>query len=367
MAAQVNIFSHPLFVPTGVWNTIGYNLFKSAASGNKPNYFGPWTAVSAYQNYTQNTDIVDVSADYYDLYRVQPIVLVNTPSGPQTVTMAMSRPFFSWQQLFDVQISALLDTFRRNHINDVPVPRTDSTNPQEGSGAAVLPFTTDSTTTRFFLSFLPTDDPIKVVPESVQVALGTTKANAAALSAYTDFFPSEAGGYIDFAEAPPTADYLNVQYEAVRFSNDDLRSALLNAVSHLSLYGINGFQVDVSNNLCYLDLPIPNRDLAEIVCMIAYKNLMNAQIQKAFESAEAWKDGKFEYTADPSRSIQAATMHVGTLEENLRHRCNGYIINTRNYISRGEFESYFDMTGVLPVYSLIVAGTNLAGAMGYWL
>lgn len=367
MAAQVNIFSHPVFVPTGLWTTIGYNLYKSAASGNKPNLFGPWTAVTAYQNYTQNTDIVDVSADYYDLYRVAPIVLVNVNGTPTTVTMAQSRPFFSWQPLYDVQISAMLDNFRRNYIKDVPVPRTDSTLPQESSGSAVLPFITDAETSRFWLSFLPSDDPIKIVPESAQVFLGATKTAATAMLAYSDFYPSEDGGYIDFASIPSNNEYLRVEYQAVRYSNDDIRSALLNAVSGLSLYGINGFQVDTSNNLKYLDSPLPNADLVEIVCQIAYKNLLNADISRAFEAAEAWDDGKFKYTADPSRSIQAATMHVSNLEENLRHRSNGYIINTRNYISRGEFESYFDMTGVLPIYGLIVAGTNLAGAMGYWL
>lgn len=362
------IFSHPQFIPNGNWTTVGYNLYKSAALANTPQYYGPWVAVTGYQGYTKNTDIIDLSATYWDLYRVQPMVQVTLPNGTtQTVNMPASRPFFYWQPLYDVQISMLLDTFRSRFVNDIPVSRTDSTNPAEGSGGAVLPFMTDAQTTRMFLSFLPGDEPQKVIDSTVQVYTGASLAGAVALNPYVDFFPSDKGGYVDLASAPNVGDYLRVEYEAVRFTNDELRSVLLNSISALSNFGINGYQVLTSNNLYSLATPLPNRDLADIVCQIAYLNIVNAQVQYSFEHAEAWDDGKTKYTADPSRSIQAATMHISNQQEMLRHQANSYILNTRNYISRGEFESYFDVTGVLPIYALIVAGTNLAGAMGYWL
>jgi len=323
--------------------------------------------VSGYSSYTQNTDIVDGAGTYWDLYMVVPQLAVTGPSGPTTISGPPSRPFYAWQPLYDVQISMLLDNFRKSYIKDVPVPQTDSTIVTESSGSGVLPFMTDSATTRFFLSFLPGDDPVKIIPDTVRVWKGTSKSTATPLVPYQDFAPSEYGGYIDFATAPPTTDYLRVEYETVRVPNDDIRGLLLNGIADLSAHGINGYQIDTSNNLLYLESPLPNRDLYNIVCNISYKNYLNEEVVKSFSSAEAWKDGKFEYTADPSRSIRAATTHIAALNEQLRHDCNGYILASRNYIGYGEFESFFDMTGVLPVYALIVAGTNLAGAMGYWI
>lgn len=372
--ANANIFSHPAFIPTGNFSVVGYNLVVSRAVGGgsdtgAPNFYGPWTAVPGYTGYTSNLDIVDIAGTPFDLYRVQPIVSVIPNGGSaQQVTLPFSRAFRATQPLYDMQISSLLDTFRRNYLQDTPIYHRDSTLPQEATGGAVMPFITDSTTDTFYLSFLQNDDPVKVVPENTIVWNATDKAHATApLVQYSDYYSSEADGYIRFKNIPSTNSYMSVEYYTVRHTNDECRNSLINAVSQLSLYGINSYSVQQSNNLYYLGSALPDRDIGEIVCLIAYKTLANASIATQAEHSEAWKDGKVEWTADPARALQAETMHVANLSEELRHRCNTYIVNTRNYLRMGEFDSFFDVSGVLPIYSLMVAGANLGAAMGWWL
>lgn len=423
------IFSHPVYVPSGNWTTTGYNLVKSPALGNTtlaapitatgtqtmtltsganfangqtvtvdygtnqesitisnlsgntcqgtftkthaagvavqspalaPNYFGPWVPVQS--GYTSNTDILDVNGCSWDLYRVQPIITVGTNTN---ITLDYSRPFYPNQTLYDVQISALIDYFRRSYIDDVGIRQTNSTVTTEDSGSAVLPFMTDPNTSRYYLSFMPNEDPIKFIAENTLVYHGTTKSNATPLISYTDYFPAEMAGYIDFKSNPASNDYLKVEYTHVRFTNDEIRNALLNAISSLSLYGINNYQVNQSNNLLYLAIPLQNRDLADIVCLIAAKEIMQAKVLSSFETSEAWKDGKgVEYTSDPSRGIQAATMHVANVEKELIAKASAYIYQTRNYVTRGEFDSFFDTSGILPVYTLFISNYN---AFGWWL
>jgi hypothetical protein len=363
-----NVFSHPAFVPTGGYTLAGYNLLKSAAVNGGPSYFGPWVPVTAYTNYTKNTDIVDMTGSFWDLYQVQPIIQVTLPDGSTpSIELTPSRPFFASQNLYDVQVSVLLEHFRNNWLNDAGIPQTESTVITETNGGNIMPFITDPATTRFYLSFLPNDDPVKLIADTVQVYLGADKASAVPLVPYTDFFPSEEGGFIDFAVIPPTGSYCRVEFKKVKYTNDQCRSALLNAVSTLSLFGINGYQVNTSNNLNYLAVSLPDRDLGDILCGFAFKSLLNSEFLSQLTGAESWKDGQVEWSADPGRALQAAAGRVADLEEELRRRCNVYILNTRQYISRGEFDSYFDVSGVLPIYTLIVAGANFAGAMGWWL
>lgn len=365
---MASIFSHPAFFVGGNYRLVGYNLSKSPAIAGAPQFFGPWTPVATYQRYTTNRDIVDVTGTYYDLYRVQPIVNATLPDGTSVeVFLDFSRPFYSWQPLYDMQISQLLDTFRQNWTADVSIPVTESTSATETSGGNIMPFVSDPETSRFYLSFLPNDDPIKLIAESCRVTTGATKGTAAPLVPYIDFFPSEDGGFIDFATIPPASAYVRVEYAKVGKTNDQLRNALLNAVSSLSLYGINGYEVKTSNNLYYLENALPNRDIGDLLCELAFRNLLNSEFLSSLAASEAWKDGRVEWAADPGRALQAAAGRVTDLEEDIRLRSNRYIVNTREYISRGEFDSYFDVSGVLPIYTLIVAGANTSGAIGWWL
>jgi hypothetical protein len=241
----------------------------------------------------------------------------------------------------------------------------ETTDPTEGTGAAIMPFITNASADRFNLSFMPNANPVKIVGEDLLVWQGSDKGHAAPLSAYSDFYADDAGGFVQFKTAPSTNDYLKVQYKMVKYTNDECRNRLLNAVSALSLYGINGYEVRQSNNLYYLVTPLANRDLGEIVCMIAKKNLLESKVQSSFEAAEAWKSNEIEFTADPSRSIQAATLFAADLDEMLRHRANGYIISSRSsHHATGEFDSFFNTSGILPVYSMIVSNYN---AFGWWL
>ena len=427
-----NLFSFPVFANTGSWSVTGYNLYKSAASGNTtsntavagagsvvitpasmngialnnvlqidtpggasyeevvvtavtsttftstftkahttgfliqnkssaPQYYGPWVTVSGY-NGTSNTDIFDASGAYWDLYMVQPII--NITASSTTTVGPMSRPFYAWQPLYDTQISALLEHFRMSYCDDPGIRQVDSTVLTESTGAGTFPFITDANTSRFYPAFLPGADPVRFVSEEVRVFAGTNSATAAPLAPYYDYFPNGDAGYVDFKTNPALNSYLRVEYRQVRYTNDQCRNAILNAVSGLSHYGINSFQVNVSNNLYYLASPFPNRDLAEIVCEIAALNILQAKTLSAVETSESWKDGKIEYTSDPSRGIQAATLFASQKKEMIRQKAVNWILASRSYLTRGEYDSFFDTTGVLPVYTLFISNFNM---FGYWL
>ena len=360
----MNYFSWPAFpVLDPSYTVFGYNLTVSRNSSGAPNPFGPWVTLAT--NRVSNLNYLDASGAYNDLYRVTPVITVNNTQ--YTFDTAQSRPFFAWQPLYDSQVSSLLDAFRMQYVRDLGIPLTDSTNPPQSTGTNAMPFLTDSTTTRFFLSFLQNDDPVKVDANSVIVYSGTDQAHATPLVQYTDFYVNESGGYIDFHTAPATGGYLQVQYNKVRYTNDELRNLLLNCISNLSLYGINGYGTAQSNNLTYLPTSLPDRDLAEILMMIGHKKLIDQQMSYDLEAAESWKDGKVEWSADPGRALQAASARLSDYEPEITARCRNYIYASRTYVARGEYESYFDISGVLPVYSIITAGVNLAGAIGWWI
>jgi hypothetical protein len=363
----LNIISIPPFFPssTGSWTVVSYNVTVSRASGNAPNYFGPWTTL--FTATTSNTDLIDPSGEYWDLYRVTPNIQIGSTIYPYDTMQ--SRAFFASQPLYDTQISSLLVNFRTNFIIDPGIPQSESTVVTETTGGNLLPFMTDATTTRFYFSFMSNDDPIKVISESVVVYAGASESVAVPLTPYTDYYVSETGGYIQFATAPAANSYMKVDFTKVKYTNDEVRNSLLNAVSDLSNYGINGFQVYQSNNLSYLATPLPSLDLGQIVSNMAAVTLLNGIIHRSVDVSESWKDGAsgVEYTLDPSRTIQAAAQQAADLHDKLKYQTKNYIINNRNYTTRGEFESFFDVSGVLPVFSLIVAGANLGGAYGFWL
>ncbi len=137
------------------------------------------------------------------------------------------------------------------------------------------------------------------------------------------------------------------------------------------MYGVTGntgYGVVQSNNLLQLTQPLPDRDLGEILMMIASKKLVHQEVSQGLESAESWKDGKgVEWSADPGRAYTAGVTLGSDSEEQIINKCRNYIYNNRVYIGRGEYESFFDVSGVLPTYSLLVAGFNTGAAMGMWL
>jgi hypothetical protein len=141
---------------------------------------------------------------------------------------------------------------------------------------------------------------------------------------------------------------------------------LVQGVSDLSIYQINGFEVKQSFNYSYLATPLPNQDLGAIICALALRKSLGSEILNAFQNAESWKDGSVEYTADPSRSIQAATLWHGPqgLGAMVKEICNNWIVNTRQYWSRGEFDAFFDQSGILPIYNTYY---NVFNYYSWWL
>lgn len=341
------IFSHPAFFPSDAYTVVGYNLVKSAAVSGAPNYFGPWNAVAGYTGYTNNLSINDASGTPWDLYRVQPIVKLAT--GPQ-IALDFSRPFSKDTPLYDTQVSGLIDYFRRSFLNDPPVPGTDSTNVFESTGLGAAPFSTDGSTKRFYLSFIPNADPVKFKPEKTLVYAGSPEVP---LAPYSDFYPNGEKGFIDFNTNPTNLSYLRVEYESVQYTDDEIRNMLVNAVSALQSYGIDDFEVGTSWNLSYLKTPLPNRDIGELLCEIAQHNLLSGTIMSSFTNAEAWKDGNISYTADPSRSIQAGTAWHVDLADKIKRHANTWIQNHRIYFAYGEYDSFFNEAGILytPYYT----------------
>ncbi len=169
----MNIFSFPALPNTTGYTIASYNVTVSRqTSPGAPNYLGTYTALGSY---VSNVNIFDAVGKQNDLYRVIPVV--NITGGPSAVVYdtAISRPFFATQSLYDIQITALLDAFRASYVRDMPIPLTDSTIPSESTGTNAMPFLTDSVSTRFFLSFLQNDDPVKVQASSVLIYKGSSK------------------------------------------------------------------------------------------------------------------------------------------------------------------------------------------------
>ena len=361
----MNIFSHPAFPSIDTFSTVGYNLFVSRAINGGPNYYGPWNAVPGYTNYTNNQDITDMFGTPWDLYRVQPIIVNTTNNVPgPPLLLDMSRPFRASTPLYDTQISAYIPTFRQSYLDDAPISQVESTVPTESTGPGAAPFITDADTSRYFLAFLPNAEPVKFIAENTLVYAGADAFTAQPLVAYQDYYPHGDKGYIDFKTNPPLDSYLRVEYQQVRYSNDECRNMLVNAISDLSLYQINGFAVLDSWNLYYMAVPLGQRDLGEIVCSIGQHNLLGSNVISAFQRSEAWKDGKVEYTSDPSRSIQAGTAWHTDLKQAIREKANSYIINNRQYFSRGEFDSFFDNSGIFyPPFSTF----NVFNYYSWWL
>lgn len=331
-----------------------------------PNHFGPWLPLQT--NYVNNLAIVDMGGSAQDLYRVQPILQANvdtTSPGPM-ITLDYSRAFHSSTPLYDAGVSALIDNLRTNFLKDNAIKSTDSTIITESTGQGVMPFITDAATSRFYLSFLPNADPVKFRDTDCLVFAGANSAAAVAMSPYKDFYANGQGGYIDFASIPSANSYLKVEYNSFNYTDDECRSMLTNAVSELSLYGITNQNYGLTSSFNYLALnkPLPDRDVAQIVCAIARKNALGAEIHSTFKSSESWKNNGIEYTADPSRSIQAGTGWQDVLNRQIHEMANNYIINTRQYFSRGEYDSFFDNSGLFyPPFSIY----NVFNYMSWWL
>lgn len=358
----MNIFSHPAYAPTDNYITTGYNLVKSAAVGNAPNLYGPWTSVQS--NYTSNLAVVDPTGSYWDLYRVQPIIKLGTN---QPLTLDFSRAFFAHTPLYDTQVNFMLDMFRRNWLEDPGIRATDSTIPQESTGQGAAPFITDAST-RFYLGFIPNEDPVRFISEDTIVWSGVAAdgSNAAPLTPYVDYFPNGDNGYLDFKVNPTPGSYLRAEYTTVTYTNEQLRTMLVSAVADLSSYQINNYGISNSFNYTFLQIPLPHADLANILCALALRKNLGGAILTSFAAAESWKTGKVEYTADPSRSIQAGTLWHGPqgLGQQIKEMCNSYIINTRQYAARGEFDSFFDQSGIIPVYNSYF---NVFNFYSWWL
>lgn len=363
-SVQVTAVTSTTFTATfTLAHTAGFVIQSKAVS---PAYYGPWQTIQT--AYTQNLSIYDAGGHKFDLYRVQPIVqqYAGFPNQGPKIYLDYSKAFYAWTPLYDAQISSLIDHFRLNFIDDIGVRSTDSTVVTESTGQGVMPFITDANTARFYLSFLPNTDPIKFREFDLMIMQGASPATASPMVPYQDYFPNLDGGFIDFATNPAANNYLRVEYTRVEFTDDECRKAILNAVSELGLFGITDqtYNVIASNNYFYLQQPLPNRDLAQIVLMIAQKNLLGSRILSSFKASEAWKDGRIEYTADPSRSIQAGTAWHSDLRDQINMAANNYIINTRQYFSRGEFDSFFDNSGMLyPPFSVY----NVFNYMSWWI
>lgn len=359
-----NIFSFPAFPPSANDYTVDYyQVTKSAASENDINPYGPWTNVGS--TITNNLDFIDAAGSTWDLYRVTPTITMLSTNTQ--LTLNPSRPFRATDPLYDCQISALIQTYRQSFLNDIGIAATDSTIPTESTGQGAAPFITDTDISRFYLSFIPNTDPVKFRESEVVVYLGTSGTPpGTTLVPYTDYYPSGSGGYIDFAVNPGPTDYLRVQYKVYKFTDDEIRNMLINAVSGLSLYGITDQTYDVQQswNYYYLTAPLPSRDVGKIICSIAAKEFMGAQTLTMAQSAEQWKIGNTSYVSDPSRSIQGAIQYQGMLDQQIKSLAANYIINTRNYFSRGEYDSFFDNSGTLyPPFSVY----NVFNYMSWWI
>jgi len=306
---------------------------------NAPNPFGTWTSLAS--AVTSPSNIGDPTGDAtLRLYRVRPNVVIN--STP--VALRWFGPFSATTTLFDPIITVLLPAFR-DALGDYGEQATASTNTDLDTGAGVALLQPDGSKTVFNLGEAPDATPPVILESSVKVVQqGLTKAIA------TDYIVDWDNGTIIFAAPPAADDVIDITYTEVRYSNRMLNSALQVAIDSLATYKINGYSVSDDNNVKLVSGALTNSGLKPIVFAIGLKILNRAAIRKKSDEARAYKSDTFSYDTAPGRIIDGmSTQSVADFSE-IRSMANKYIQTATSPTVRSEFDSWFDMSGRLPIF-----------------
>lgn len=357
-----NYFSLPQY-PTAVSYAVQYSDPTSANMG-RANKLGPWNTLSG-SPFPSQTGIYDAAGTNLRVYRAAPTIPI---PGNGNVQLGFYDPFAVTQpspgyystHLYDAQITGMLSDFRA-YIGDYGQHASSSTNVNIDTGAGIGLLVPDGVTTQFSVADIP-----DTTPPIMQDYVTQIIKNNVDLIYNTDFVVNASRGQVLFAAAPLTTDSVTINYTEVRYSNSQLCSALATAVDMLASFNINGFGILNDLNVQNVAGTLSNNGLRSLVMAIALKVLNKAMTRQKADQARAYKTQDFSIDTAPGRVIDGlASMSTSDYSE-IKSMANNYIKTATIPTVRDTYAAFFDASGVLPIYNLLVGGFYGIG-YGMWM
>jgi len=346
------LFSIPAYIPdpSSVESVVGYQVQSSAATVGQAVFTGVWSDISG-SPFTSNLNIIDPSGSALSnatMYRCRPIRQVTVSGSPVTLDTPWSRTFTALTPLFDYTFTRLmLPYFRSVILKDEGIAQSNGTNVNENTGAGNGLLVPDGTTTKFQLQFVYNDDPIKLLDRFINVVRIPNNSSQVQMNLDEDYTVDVRTGTITFKTAPLATDYLRIDFRKVDFVNDDLLLALGGGVDSLSHFGLGSMFTYNLNNLTMIGQPF-DKDLMDIICMVAMLNMREGLTEQALRSTYAWRDGGVNVDPYPSRAMEFLVEKLQVSKEMVQDRVNGYLKTTVNFITRGDFDLTFDLSQMTP-------------------
>jgi hypothetical protein len=328
---------------------------------NKPYPFA-WTTLAT--GIVSPSNIPDVTGNpMLRLYRAQPTILV----GATPVTLQWYDPFTAKQEgnlnylqpLFDPQITGMLNDFR-SYIGDYGTPTAASTNINIDSGAGIGLLLPDGVRTTFSLAEIPDSHPPVVKEYSV-----TVTKNAIDLLLNTDFTMDYQRGMITFVTAPLASDSIDIRFDEVSYTNLWLNSAISGGINSLASFRINGYGIASDNNVKTVVGIIQNDGLKNIIFALALKILNRALIRVKSEQARAYKVDTYSIDTVPGRILDGMSKQSADDFSEIKVMANQYIKTATQPMVRDAYASFFDPSGLLPSFNIIV-NAYYASGYGFW-
>jgi hypothetical protein len=347
-----NLFSIPAYP-----NAVSYDVqYCNPLVGNpgRPNKLGPWLGVSG-SPFASQSNIYDSSGTQLTMYRVAPtITLPNVGNVALQYYDAFSvyqpAPLYYPTIMYDAQITALLPDFR-SYIGDYGQAGSASTNVNIDTGAGIGVLVPDNVTTQYNVADIPDTTPPVILDYSVQII-----KNNLDLIFNTDYATYATQGFILFATAPLTTDSVTINYTEVKYSNQQLCSALATAVDMLANFNVNGFGMTNDNNVQIVSGTLSASGLRQLIMAMALKVLDKGLIRVKADQARSYKTQDFSIETAPGRIIDGmASLSAGDYQE-IRGMANAYIKTATIPTVRDTYAAFFDSSGTLPVYNLLVGG-----------
>lgn len=353
----MNIFSLPTYP-----GAVSYNVqYSDPTVGNpgRPNKLGPWVTLTG-SPFLSPSNIYDVAGSDLRQYRAAPTIAVtgvgNVPLNYyDAFSVSQPAPQYYKTHLYDPQITGMLPDFRA-YVGDYGQSAAASTNINIDSGAGTGLLLPDGSTTQFSVADLPDATPPIILDYSTQVI-----KNNSDLIYNTDYVVGASLGQIQFASAPLASDALTINYTEVRYSNSQLCSALATAVDMLANFNINGFGMTNDNNVQIVSGTLSASGLRSLVMAIALRVLNKAMARQKSDQARAYKTQDFSIDTAPGRIIEGiSAMSVADIAD-IRAMANAYIKTATIPTVRDTYAAFFDSSGTLPIFSILIGGFYGAG------
>jgi hypothetical protein len=353
-----NLFSLPAY-PTAVSYALQYS---DPVAGNpgRANKLGPWTTLSG-SPFTSPSNIYDAAGTNLRVYRAAPSITLPSVGVVQLsyydpFSVAQPAPQYYSTHLYDAQITGMLPDFRA-YIGDYGQHASSSTNVNIDTGAGIGLIVPDGVTTQFSVADIP-----DTTPPIMQDYVTQIIKNNSDLIYNTDFIVNATRGQVQFLTAPAITDSLTINYTEVRYSNAQLCSALATAVDMLANFNVNGFGMTNDNNVQIVSGSLSASGLRALVMAIALKVLNKAMTRMKADQARAYKTQDFTIDTAPGRVIDGLSAMSASDYTEIKGMANAYIKTATIPTVRDTYAAFFDSSGTLPVYNLLVGGFY---GMGY--